>query len=62
MSCLSIKFNVELWALIVHDIIRLNELDIFIILNVAMGGGFGGVVDPSFTNASMEVDYVRVYQ
>jgi hypothetical protein len=34
----------------------------FIILNVAMGGGFGGAVDPAFTNASMEVDYVRVYQ
>ena len=34
----------------------------FIILNVAMGGGFGGTVDPAFTNAQMEVDYVRVYQ
>lgn len=34
----------------------------FIILNVAMGGNFGGSVDPSFTSAAMEVDYVRVYQ
>jgi beta-glucanase (GH16 family) len=34
----------------------------FIILNVAMGGGFGGAVDPSFTHAEMEVDYVRVYR
>ena len=34
----------------------------FIILNVAMGGGFGGPVDPAFTGATMEVDYVRVYQ
>jgi beta-glucanase (GH16 family) len=34
----------------------------FIILNVAMGGNFGGAVDASFTNASMEVDYVRVFQ
>ncbi len=34
----------------------------FIILNVAMGGNFGGPVDPTFANASMEVDYVRVYQ
>jgi hypothetical protein len=33
----------------------------FIILNVAMGGNFGGAVDPAFNNASMEVDYVRVY-
>ena len=34
----------------------------FIILNLAIGGGFGGPVDPSFTNATMEIDYVRVYQ
>ena len=34
----------------------------FIILNVAMGGNFGGAVDPSFTTDSMVVDYVRVYQ
>ena len=34
----------------------------FIILNVAMGGGFGGPVDPAFTTDQMEVDYVRVYQ
>lgn len=36
--------------------------DFFMILNVAMGGGFGGPVDPAFTNSTMEVDYVRVYQ
>lgn len=36
--------------------------DFFIILNVAMGGGFGGPVDPNFTQSTMEVDYVRVYQ
>jgi beta-glucanase (GH16 family) len=34
----------------------------FIILNVAMGGNFGGTVDPAFTTDSMEVDYIRVYQ
>lgn len=34
----------------------------FIILNVAMGGNFGGTVDPAFTSAAMEIDYVRVYQ
>lgn len=36
--------------------------DFFLLLNVAMGGTFGGSVDPAFTNATMEVDYVRVYQ
>ncbi len=34
----------------------------FIILNVAMGGGLGGAIDPNFTQSTMEVDYVRVYQ
>ncbi len=33
-----------------------------IILNVAMGGNFAGPLDPNITNATMEVDYVRVYQ
>jgi beta-glucanase (GH16 family) len=33
----------------------------FIILNQAMGGTFGGPVDPAFTSSVMEVDYVRVY-
>ncbi len=36
--------------------------DFFLILNVAMGGGFGGTIDPAFTESSMEIDYVRVYQ
>jgi beta-glucanase (GH16 family) len=34
----------------------------FLILNIAMGGNFGGTVDPAFSSASMEIDYVRVYQ
>lgn len=35
-----------------------------LILNLAMGGGWGGArgVDPSMTNQKFEVDYVRVYQ
>ena len=36
--------------------------DQFIILNVAMGGSFGGNIDAGFTESSMEIDYVRVYQ
>jgi len=38
------------------------DADQFIILNVAMGGGFGGVIDPNFTQSNMEIDYIRVYQ
>ena len=34
----------------------------FILLNVAMGGALGGVIDPDFSSAIMEIDYVRVYQ
>lgn len=34
----------------------------FLILNVAMGGTYGGAIDPDFTQSSMEIDYVRVYQ
>ena len=34
----------------------------FFIFNCAMGGNFGGTIDPNFTSATLEVDYVRVYQ
>ncbi|MGQ2984280.1 glycoside hydrolase family 16 protein [Flavobacterium sp.] len=34
----------------------------FFIMNVAMGGNFGGAIDPNFVQSSMEVDYIRVYQ
>ncbi|NQV77952.1 MAG: glycoside hydrolase family 16 protein [Lutibacter sp.] len=34
----------------------------FLILNVAMGGSFGGGIDAAFIESSMEIDYVRVYQ
>ena len=36
--------------------------DFFLILNVAMGGNLGGNIDAAFTQSSMEIDYVRVYQ
>lgn len=32
----------------------------FFILNVAMGGDFGGAIDPAFSRSSMEIDYIRV--
>lgn len=38
------------------------NLDFFLIMNVAMGGTFGGTIAPGFSQSSMEVDYVRVYQ
>ncbi len=36
--------------------------DQFIILNLALGGTLGGTIDPNFETATMEIDYVRVYQ
>lgn len=34
----------------------------YLILNVAIGGGFGGKVDMDCLPASMEIEYIRVYQ
>lgn len=34
----------------------------FLILNVAVGGTLGGTVPSNFTESTMEIDYVRVYQ
>jgi hypothetical protein len=36
--------------------------DFFFILNIAMGGNLGGTINPNFTQSTMEIDYVRVYQ
>ncbi len=38
------------------------DKDFFLIFNVAMGGTFGGNIDTAFTESTMSVDYVRVYQ
>jgi beta-glucanase (GH16 family) len=60
----SIKFYVD--NNLYHSFANSNSVpfnhDFFLILNVAMGGSFGGAIDPAFTQSSMEVDYVRVYQ
>lgn len=36
--------------------------DFFILLNLAIGGNFGGVVDPLLEKTTFEIDYVKVYQ
>lgn len=36
--------------------------DFFLIFNVAMGGTLGGAIPNDFTESTMEIDYVRVYQ
>ena len=44
----------------IHDGWPFDE-EQFLLLNVAMGG-IGGTIDPNFTESSMVIDYVRVYQ
>ena len=36
--------------------------DFFLILNLAMGGNFGGAIDPAFIESTLEIDYVKIYQ
>jgi beta-glucanase (GH16 family) len=33
----------------------------FLIINCAIGGNFGGAIDPNFISSTFEIDYVRVY-
>jgi beta-glucanase (GH16 family) len=33
----------------------------FLIFNTAMGGNFGGAIDPNFVSSTFEVDYIRVF-
>jgi beta-glucanase (GH16 family) len=60
----SIKFYVD--DKLFHSFANSNTVpfnkDFFLIMNVAMGGNFGGTIDPAFTQSTMEVDYIRVYQ
>lgn len=34
----------------------------YILLNIAMGGNLGGTIPTNFSQATIEVDYIRVYQ
>ncbi len=60
----AVKFIVD--GTVYHTVANNSSLpfnqNFFLIMNLAMGGTFGGAVDNSFSNATMEVDYVRVYQ
>jgi hypothetical protein len=63
-SATSIKFYVDtqlFYSFTNSPSLPFNQ-NFFILLNMAMGGNFGGPVDPAFTSATMEIDYVRVYQ
>jgi beta-glucanase (GH16 family) len=63
-SATSIKISVD--GVVYKTVANSNAIpfnqDFFFILNVAMGGDFGGAIDPAVTGATMEVDYIRVYK
>jgi beta-glucanase (GH16 family) len=59
----SIKFYVD--GILYHSVPNSNSIpfnqNFDFILNIAMGGDFGGPIDPAITAATMEIDYIRVY-
>ena len=60
----SIRFYVDnvLFHTFVNSSSTPFNANFFLIMNVAMGGNFGGAINPTFTQSTMEVDYVKVYQ
>lgn len=63
-SATEVKFYVdnELYHTVANnDSVPFNH-NFFILLNMAIGGNFGGKVDPLFSSDAMEIDYVRVFQ
>ena len=55
-----IRFFVDDSLVASHDVSACPQYKepMFVLLNVAVGGNLGGVIDPSLTRATMEVDYV----
>ncbi|MFY7963370.1 MAG: family 16 glycosylhydrolase [Chitinophagaceae bacterium] len=62
-SATSIRFYVD--DQLFHTVANSNAIpfnhDFFMILNCAMGGAFGGNIDPNFATSALEIDYIRVY-
>ncbi len=60
----SMKFYVDtqLYYTFANNALLPYNQNFFILLNMAMGGNFGGTVDPAFTTAILEIDYIKVYQ
>ena len=52
----------EMYYELANESVLPFNADFFLILNVAMGGTLGGTIDPAFTEDTMEIDYVKVYQ
>lgn len=59
----SIKFYIDdvLFKTFVNSTNLPFNQKFFLIMNCAMGGSFGGVIDSNFESSTFEIDYVRVY-
>ncbi|WP_395050733.1 glycoside hydrolase family 16 protein [Flavobacterium sp.] len=59
----AIKFYVDgqLFKTFVNSASLPFNQNFFLIFNSAMGGNFGGAIDPNFVSSTFEIDYVRVY-
>ncbi|WP_111708547.1 glycoside hydrolase family 16 protein [Lutibacter citreus] len=53
--------DVQFYSLTNNEDLPFNE-NFFMIFNIAMGGSLGGDIDQAFTEDSMIIDYIRVYQ
>lgn len=53
--------GVQYYEIALNDNLPFDH-DFFLILNIAMGGTLGGTIESGFTQDTMEIDYVRVYQ
>lgn len=61
-SEINIFVDNQLYQSVKNDSVVPFNHKFFIILNLAIGGNFGGKVDPSFSTDAMVIDYVRVFQ
>lgn len=62
-SASTIKFYVDnqlFYTFLNSNSFPFNQ-NFFLIINFAMGGNFGGTIDPNFTSSTFQIDYVRVY-
>lgn len=59
----AIKFYVDgqLFKTFVNSASVPFNQNFFLLINCAMGGNNGGVIDPNFVSATYEIDYVRVF-
>ena len=63
-SATELKFYID--DILYHTVVNNDSIPFnhpfFILLNVAIGGDFGGKIDPLFSIDVMEIDYIRVFQ